>query len=249
MGVLHYIWNNRKGVLSSLAILLMIGIILMVVNVSNTSNLVGTVFFSLGTSFSAGAIVSFFDLLRETGELLATQSVKDIISSGLSRIYNHRDIDEYYSLIDGAHQIDVAGYSLRSFIQSHKETIISLSKNDGFRMRIVLVNPESIISTNREYLENGVNNGVYKANVEMICDLFKDISNIEIYLIDYALSTAIFRIDNSIFVGPHFIKSASKSTITMKYNANTWGFDEYTSEFEAMCKAGIRYNVPLKNKE
>lgn len=202
----------------------------------NTTNKYwGAIGFSFGITFSAGAIVSFLDLLRNASETLSVESINNILSAGFKGIYKHRDLEEYYSIIRNAKTIDISGYSLRAFMQSHKETIVRLCRNDGFKLRIVIVDPESEISKNREIVEEGRYTGLFKTSYQSVCDLLGPLNGVEIYTINFALSTMIFRIDDVMYIGPHFVKEASKTCLTMKLDSKGWAFNEFQREFDTIC--------------
>ena len=240
--IFTYISTKQKGVVIIQVFLLLIGLLLMSIFYNKLDHWYGTTAFSIGTTFSAGAIVSFIDLVRNTLELLADSNITQILDCGITGVYDHRDIEEYYELVKKSKKIDICGYSLRGFMQSHKNTILKLAKHKDFKMRIVLVNPDSYISINRAVLEGEVE-GEYKGQCKNVIETFQDHPNIEVYYVDFALSTMIFRIDDVMYIGPHFVKSASKSSFTMKLEKDKWGYSEFQSEFEEMCKKGNKQAV------
>ncbi len=65
---------------------------------------------------------------------------------------------------------------------------------------------------------------------------FKGIDNIKIKKISTPLTTMIYRIDDILFIGPHFYKKSSKSTVTYEINKQGWIFNEYLEEFERLWK-------------
>lgn len=240
-GIWGYIWNEKRGILIIICILFLVGIIMMAISYEHTSEVWKTIVFSCGTTFAAGAVISFLDLLRNSDDIISNMSINDILDCGFIKIYKHRDIEEYYELMKNAKSIDIAGYSLRGFMQSHKDTIIRLSEsNELFRIRIVIVDPETEFSKSRESLEHGGDSNVFLTYYNEICQKLGSVRGVEIYKINFALSTMIFRIDDIMYVGPQFAKSASKSTITMKFKANSWAYKEFQDEFNFMCKKGTK---------
>lgn len=240
-GIWRYIWSERRSILTVICILFLIGIIMMAFSAKHTITVLGTIIFSFGTTFAAGAVVSFLDLLRNSDDIISNMSINDILDSGFMKIYKHRDIEEYYELMKNAKSIDVAGYSLHGFMQSHKDTIIRLSEsNDIFRIRIVIVDPKTEFSKSKEVLEHGCNNNVFLTYYNEICRTLGQVKGVEIYKINFALSTMIFRVDDIMYVGPQFTRSASKSTLTMKFKSNSWAYKEYQDEFDFMCKNGTK---------
>lgn len=244
--IIKYIAVKLRGVVISQLFVLLVGIIIILMNYNNLDLTARTVAMSIGTAFIAGAIVSFLDLVRNTVEFLLNNKVTKVLECGITGVYEHRDIEEYYELIKKSKEIDICGYSIRGFMQSHSNTILELAKNPNFKMRIVLVDPDSEVSINREKLE-GEGKDTYKNQCQKIINTFKNCNNIKIYYVDFALSTMIFRIDKVMYVGPHFIKTASKSSFTMKLEGK-WGYNDFQSEFEEMCKRGNEQSISLESK-
>ena len=242
MTLANYVIKKKKGNLFFLFALFLIGVTLLAVYFDKTSGFWGTLGVAFGTTFSAGAVVSFFDLLRNCAETISNENVNDIISLGVKRIYQHRDIEEYYSLMRRAHSIDITGYSLRGFLQSHKNTIVELSKRKGFQLRIIIVDPDSESSKNRECVENGKLMGQFALSYNELLNSISTLEGVEIYTIDFALSTMIFRIDNIMYVGPHFVKEASKTSLTFKLEGSGIAFQQFQDEFDALVKKAKRIN-------
>lgn len=240
MNLFNYILTKRKMHLEILILLFIVGLILLHICFGKTESFWGALGIAFGTTFSAGSIVSFLDLIRNSSETISNSAINDILSSGILQINKHRDLEEYYDLIKRARSIDICGYSLRGFFQSHKDTILQLSKRDDFKLRIVFVNPESESSKNRECIEDGRHTGQFKESFISIVESLKCIHGVEIYTIDFALSTMIFRIDDTMYVGPHFIKEASKTSFTIKVDESGWAFQEFQNEFDAMVAKSKR---------
>lgn len=240
MTLIDYVIKERKGNLFFLLVLFLVGMTLLAVCFNKTNEFWGTLGVAFGTTFSAGAVVSFFDLLRNCAETISNETMNEIISSGVRRIYQHRDLEEYYNLIKCAHSIDITGYSLRGFLQSHKNTITELSKRKGFQLRIVIVDPNSESSKNREYVEDGQLTGQFVLSYNKLLDSVATLDGVEIYTIDFALSTMIFRIDNTMYVGPHFVKEASKTSLTFKLEGSGIAFQQFQDEFETLIKKAKR---------
>ena len=243
MTVFRYIARDKRWQLISLIILFLIGITLLAMCFDKTDGFWGTLGVAFGTTFSAGAVVSLFDLLRTSAETMSNEAINDIISLGVRRIYPHRDLDEYYKLLKNARSIDITGYSLRGFFQSHENTIIELSKRKGFRLRIVMVDPKSESSRSREVVEDGRITGQFELGYNKILKNFGSLNGVELYTIPFALSTMIFRIDNIMYVGPHFVKEASKTSLTFKLDSSGRAFQQFQDEFEALIQKGKR--IPL----
>lgn len=236
-----YIYNHKRGHFVVLCILFVIGLIFLSVCFKRSDTFWGALFFAFGTTFSSGAIVSFFDLVRSASETLSNQAMNDILKYGITKIESHRDLEEYYSLMEQAKSIDVCGYSLRGFYQSHKQAIKRLSNNEGFRLRIIMVDPASESSMSRELIEEGRTSNQFKESFQSVIDGLKGTPGVEIYTVDFALSSMIFRIDDVMYVGPHFVKEASKASLTFKLNSSGLAFKQFQDEFDQMCTRGRLY--------
>ncbi|HZK55521.1 MAG TPA: hypothetical protein VFC84_15215 [Desulfosporosinus sp.] len=244
MKISEYLWKCKRSYIIINFVFFILGISMLFFSFNTTGKYWGAIGFSFGTTFSAGAIVSFLDLLRNTSQTLSVESMNNILSAGFKQVNKHRDLEEYYSIIGCAKSIDIAGYSLRGFMQSHKETIGKLSLNDGFKLRIVFVDPESEISKNREIVEEGKCKGLFETSYQSVCDILGPMHGVEIYKVNFALSTMIFRIDDVMYIGPHFVKEASKTCLTMKLDSKGWAFDEFQREFDNICTRGSQLINP-----
>ena len=84
--------------------------------------------------------------------------------------------------------------------------------------------------TTRILIENGffVFGSVRRSeDADRLKNKFGGIENIKLKQIDSPLTTMIFRIDDTMFIGPHFHKKPSKSTVTLELDKNGWMFEEY----------------------
>lgn len=238
MEVFKYLLNKKIYLLINILILF-IGYLLIDYGLSliGEDQKASNVYVSIGTSLIAAGIVIFLDLWKNItiGKLL--EKIKNIINdSGLNYIYKKRDIDAYDTLIDNMkHGIDICGYSLAGFFDSFSETVITKAKTKDVRIRVIFVDYNSQASQHRAAIE-GKSTDLFKERFNTFVDHFSGIQSIEIRTIDTPLSTMIFRIDDFMFIGPHFYKKQSKSTITMELKRGKWVFDEYQSEFERMWK-------------
>lgn len=202
-----------------------------------------TIIVAIGTSIIAAGIVAMLDIWREISNDKTSKQIQTIIlDGGLESIYRKRDLDEYDELINNVREnLDISGYSLRGFMDSYKEIILSkCSIQKDLKIRIMLVDPKSMFSQEREKIENNGNcRGLYESSMNNIYLAFKDLDNVEIRTINAQLTTMIYRIDKVLYIGPHFYKKSSKSTVTYKINEGGWLFAEYMDEFDRMWKDGI----------
>lgn len=196
---------------------------------------------SIGTALIAGALIAFLEIWRFASTNVIYAEIDDLVlDAGIERVYRKRDLDEYDALVKKAQSIDITGYSLRAFSQSYQDIIInSLSKNENFLLRMIVVSPDSEFSKNKEELEhNGMCRDVFRSSCEDLFAAFKGIPRVEIRVIDCALSTMIYRIDDVMYVGPQFVKEASKASFTMRIKRGGWVFSEYQEEFNKLWALG-----------
>lgn len=98
---------------------------------------------------------------------------------------------------------------------------------------MLFVNPDSEAAKERSEIE-GKSILLFKEKIETFKKYFKEVNHVEIKIIDIPLSSMIYRIDDVMFIGPHFYKKQSKSTLTIELAKGRWLFDEYQQEFNRM---------------
>ncbi len=240
MKIIKYMLKNQRLYLGTTVLVFLFGLIFVFWGIDVHEEIIkNTILVSVGTSLIAGGIVAFLDLLRNVGNEQVYHNIDNIIlKAGVENVYDKRDLDEYDMLIKNAQKsIDVLGYSLRGFYQSYKDILLEkVERNTGFKIRILLVEPNSISSSWREKNEDGEVRGIYKQNLEILRREFADRANIEIKVIDIPLGHMIYRIDDIMYIGPYFYKKSSKSTNTIKLSKGGWLYKEYQYEFDSMWK-------------
>jgi hypothetical protein len=194
----------------------------------------GIVYISIGTSLIAGGIISFLIFLYQNIQETEQEKFDNIFTAGLDSVYPKRDLDRYDELIKKlSYCIDVTGYSLRGFFESFRDIVIEKLKRDSrIKVRILVVDPDSVFSKEREKIE-GHPEGTFKDSVQTVKSYFSKYSNnIEIRKINFQLPCMIFRIDNVMFIGPYLFQRPSKSTVTFELNRNGWLFEMFEKEFD-----------------
>lgn len=197
---------------------------------------------AVGASIIAGAILSFFNMWFQYATQLESKLLDNIIEAGLIEAHKKRDLDVYDELVKHFKSIDVVGYSLRGFSESHLSTITKLCKgNNQLKVRILVVDPDSDYSKDREQIEKYPQN-TFRTSIEKINTDIAGISNIELRKKAFHLSTMIFRIDDIMFVGPHLYTQPSKPTTTLELKSSGWLFDVYNDEFDKLWETAIPGN-------
>ena len=164
-----------------------------------------------------------------------SQVLRVLVDAGIRDVYPKRDLDRYDLQMERAqHVIDVAGYTLNAWYESYADLVEQKShENSELRIRILLVKPDSIFSIHRAKLE-GKSEASVKDSFERIKGKFAACSNVEIRMIDSWLTTMFFRIDENMYVGPHFYGKPSKGTLTLELESSGWLFREFEAEFNRM---------------
>lgn len=215
-------------------ILFLLGIVFIFLGYLFICTIKGMIFISIGTSLIAASILYFFEIWKDFLIFEFRMKIDNVLlNAGINFVHKKRDIDKYDELMDKANkQIDVLGYSLRSFFQSNREKLIELSDSrKDLKIRILVVDPNSVFSEKRERIE-GETKGTYLSSIQTMYNALSQNKNIEIRKIDVPIGTMIYRIDDIIFVGPHLYKRGSTSTVTLETDNRGWLFREYEKEFE-----------------
>lgn len=202
-----------------------------------------SIYISIGCSLFAGGVVYLLDILRKITLDDLDKNYKNsvlnvIFDSGIKYVHRKRSIDKYDDLMtDVKEKIDISGYSLRSFFENSKHIIQDHSDNNKkLSVRMLVVDPDSEFSIEREKIEAEAP-GTYKNSIGKIKTAFKDTKSVEIRKINTQLTTMIYRIDDLMFVGPHFYQRSSTTTNTLELSKAGWLFGEYIKEFENLWKA------------
>ncbi|WP_417783650.1 hypothetical protein [Terasakiella pusilla] len=188
---------------------------------------------SIGTSLIAAGIVAAAMLWHDYVKAPTDELHQEINKSGLKGFYNRRNLDKYNELVTDCREIDIAGYSLRSFHESNKKLLLDKIKNGRMdKIRIILTNPESEFAKAQEETE-GVAEGTFLKALETLNSSFKGIGEIEIRILNRPVSTMIYRLDDTLFYGP-YLSAYSTSTVTYECQRNGWMFNVYQDEFDRM---------------
>ncbi|MEX1026499.1 MAG: hypothetical protein WD049_00615 [Candidatus Paceibacterota bacterium] len=196
---------------------------------------------AIGTSVVASGIVGLFEIVHRFLISEESQLLREAEKFGLSRIYARRDLDRYHELMPNASAVvDISGYSLRAFFDSFRDVLREKAqKNPSFRARLLVVDPSSTVSKSREVVE-ALAEGTFTASAQSLFRSFSDLSNVEVRLLSAPLTTMIFRIDGTMFIGPQLMSAASRATPTFELvsGKNDSLFSVYEKEFDKLWNAG-----------
>ena len=204
-------------------------------NPNNTAQK-NAVYLSIGTSLIAAGIVALLELWKDLSRNKMLERINNIIlEAGVDYIFRKRDIDKYDHLMQNLNNnLDITGYSLNGFYESYADLLMErINKVPWISVRMLVVNPDSEFSKHRAALE-GKKPASVKDSINRMKQKFGKCKNIKLKQIDSPLTTMIFRIDDAMFVGPHFYKKPSKSTLTIELDKNGWLYEEYEKEFEKL---------------
>ncbi|MCL2722558.1 MAG: hypothetical protein FWD47_14605 [Treponema sp.] len=155
--------------------------------------------------------------------------------SEILRIYEKRiNMDVYNGMMEKASKnVDVLGYSLKNFPDNMRKFFEKYQDEKiKIKIRILVVDPDSIYSQERETLEGDLK-GEHKKRVEELREFLSKYDFVELKKISTPPSSMIFRIDDDMFVGPYLYKpSAETETFQLKKSGKL--FKLYESEFKAM---------------
>lgn len=238
---------RNKGYVLTNIIIVLVGILVIVLSLlAEAGSNCRTIVLSIGTSIVAASIVSFFDMLRGENARRFDEEISEIVvTGGIERIYHRRDLEEYSNLVKKAEKsIDVMGYSLKGFYDSNKDIILKKCKKKGkFHVRIILVDPKSQFSINRDVEENEQGSHIFQETYKNLLKWSKKSDKIQIRLINAPMSDMLYRIDDVMFTGPYFYRISSKETYTNRLNCHGWLYKAYQKNFDEMwSKAKIVEN-------
>jgi hypothetical protein len=199
----------------------------------------------VGTSLVAAGVVSFLVLWETWAREEDSERQSNLRSSGLRLVHRRRNLDEYHAKVGGLeNRLDVTGYSLRSFLDSHGGVIKdkSLQKRPP-RVRLLLVDPSCEASKSQEEIEE-FDPGTFAGSVQRVIKLLAPLEGIEVRLLPFALSTMIFRVDDIMWTGPYFGSGSSAATLTLEIEQGGWMFGEYEKEFDGMWSRATAVDPP-----
>lgn len=240
MKLLSYLSKNMKSLLFCV-IFFCLAFIFIVIGYSGQEGIdKKAIYLSIGTSLLVAGIVTAFNQLKELAQSKIIKSIKNVIfNAGVEDVFPKRDLDKYDKLMHNlSESLDIVGYTINAFYESYSDILLAKVKsNPNLSVRILVVDPESPFSKNRAEQE-GKSIDSIRDSINRLKDKLGSISNIRCKGIKAPLTTMIFRIDKTLFVGPHLYKKPSKATLTMELNEGGWLYEIYRKEFEDLWSDG-----------
>lgn len=211
--------------ISANVILVLVGIVLHFLN-----------FASIGDNIFASGLVGLFlywalDVTRKY-ESEEEQLLKDANDQGLVRIYDRRLIVDRYAevRIKASGNFDMIGFGLRTFIEDNQYNLDEWANR--FRIRILVVHPNSDYCVQRDHEENDPP-GKIRGDVIYITRIIQGLNNPKIKIRWYkAIPTMnLFRMGDTMFIGPYFTDTRSRNSITLELRAGGKLYDRYVENF------------------
>jgi hypothetical protein len=204
----------------------------------------GPVWPSIGSSLVASVMVSFAQLWLEQirgGEQLRSE---ELSRAGVRAVYNRRDLEDYDSHLISFKEIDVTGYTLRSFIESNEGKLRKrLAEGSTFKIRMLMVDPHSEFARVMEREENQ-HEGSYVASLQTMLEKLNGLSKVvELRTISRSLSMMIYRIDDVLYTGPYPFCIPSRTAFTFKFDKGGWLFERQCLDFESMWREAKPVNI------
>ena len=136
------------------------------------------------------------------------------------------------ALVSKAYQIDVAGYTLRSFTEANIGHIRErLRSGNPIRIRMLMVDPSTPVAKAMQDNE-GHPPGAYTKSHKAVRNLLEGLEeSVELRTIGYPLPAMIYRIDDVLYTGPYPKGEPSKLATTYKVSRRGWMFEKMMKEF------------------
>jgi len=197
----------------------------------------------VGVSMIASGLVTFFYFAYP--KTTVEERYGELTKTGLTGAYVTRDLrDEYATLLKQAKKnIDVLGLGLNKFREDNGD-IVKTKCLEGVSVRFLVMDPESEFFDVKSREEGDVSGEIIKAPheklkayVKYVNDLIKSEGHgkkIEMRYYKSTPATMIFRIDDTMFVGPYLHKRISRNTCTFRLEKDSELFKQYEAHFEQL---------------
>ena len=194
----------------------------------------GPIRISIGTSLIATAMVSLatlaIDQIRNSEQVRAA----DLVKAGLLEAYDRRDLPEYDELVLHAQEIDVAGYTLRSFSETNEQTLRQRAADGNpISVRVLVVDPNCEAASAMEKAER-LPPGTYQSVLMGLRTKLEGIAGVQIRTVSHHLPMMIYRIDGTLYTGPFPMDGTSRMALTLRLGLGGWAYQRQRAEFEAL---------------
>jgi hypothetical protein len=191
---------------------------------------------------SSGLVTLFYFAYPRTN---IEEKYNKIIEIGLTGVYVSRDIkDEYTKLLKNAKRnIDVLGLALNKFREDNGD-IVKAKCLEEVSVRFLVMDPQSEFFEMKAREEGDIAGELVKAPHEKLKAYVKEVNGlvesekrgkkIEIKYYKSTPATMIFRIDDTMYVGPYLHKTISRKTCTFRLRKGSELFKQYEAHFEQL---------------
>lgn len=191
---------------------------------------------SIGDNILASGIVGLvlywaLDVTRQY-EAEQEQLLRDANEQGVVRIYDRRLIVERYAEVrtKATGAFDMMGFGLRTFIEDNQHHLEEWAKK--FVIRILVIHPNTEYCDQRDLEENDPQ-GKIRQDVYYVTRLIQRLKNprIQIHWYKAIPTTNVFRMGDTMFIGPYFVDTRSRNSMTIELRAGGKLFDRYLEHF------------------
>ena len=185
---------------------------------------------SFGVSFIAGSCIALATLAIENIKNGQRIRAEELNRSGIMAAYPNRALPEYDRLVQVANEIDVTGYTLKSFSEQNEEYLRKRAcQGSSVRVRLLLVDPNCEASKIMEAAE-GLSTGTYNSYCDAAIAKLSGIDGISIRKLNRHLSMMVYRIDSVLYTGFYPQSGKSRMALTLKIS-DGWMFEQLASDF------------------
>jgi len=160
------------------------------------------------------------------------QLLKDGKDQGVVRIYNRRLMPDRYKEVreKATGAFDIMGFGLRTFIEDNQHSLEEWTKK--LLIRILVVHPETEYCDQRDREENDPP-GKIREDVYYITRVVQALKNPRIRIRWYKAipATNLFRMGDTMFIGPYFVDTRSRNSMTIELRAGGELFNRYLQHF------------------
>jgi hypothetical protein len=207
----------------------------------------------VGVSIVASGLVTLFYFAYPRTNI--EEKYNEIIETGLTGVYVSRDLkDEYTKLLRNVKRnIDVLGLALNKFREDNGD-VVKAKCLEGVSVRFLVMDPESKFFEVKAKEEGDIAGEIIKAPHEKLKAYIEEVNGfveskdqgkkIEIKYYKSTPSTMIFRIDDTMYIGPYLHKRISRKTCTFRLRKGSELFRQYEAHFEQLWNDSKFTRIP-----
>jgi len=230
---------RRNMVLLVNIIVILVGAIIVLLNFGKETLTFEQLADEIGASIMASGIVTLFYFAYPKTNI--EKEYRELTKTGLTGAYAARDLKEQYShLLENARsKIDVLGLALNKFREDNGE-IVKKKCLEGVSVRFLVMDPATEIFDVKSKEEGDKYGEVLRAPHEKLIEYVVEVNKstegkgkkIQMKLYKSTPATMIFRIDETMFVGPYLHARISRNTSTFRLRKGSSIFKQYADHFE-----------------